>query len=61
VETDADQKSQTTENMVQKAQQLVIKVTMDPSAKLGAHAFRLLSGSGISNLMWLEVNAENTF
>jgi len=60
VETNADQKSQTTEGMVKKAQQFVIKVTIDPSAKIGAHAFRLVSGSGISNAMWLEVNAETT-
>jgi hypothetical protein len=42
------------------AQQLAIKVTIDGSAAIGAHAFRVISAFGISNPLWLEVNAEDS-
>ena len=38
--------------------QVFVKVTVDQSARLGAHAFRLISGRGVSNSLLFNVNPE---
>ena len=58
VEEIAGDKKEGSEAKKKTKQRVLLKVEVGQSARIGVHTFRLVSGRGVSNALWMRVNSE---